>query len=284
MGRPSVDRGPCGSQDSAAFRIDKARYFLTERNVTSVALPPPLFKCQRDFIEKFGDVDGVLRTHVNDLSWRNGRHRAFGVNVNRLIQVAAFREEVAAKIGEMVSAPDLVIVPTHPGAAAVADFLARDLELNVVRHSSLRLDRDAAADAALAQAITDAQSLLVVDDVAYTLERMQSYVKAIRESGDIYRAPPNVTIFPLLALPSDDQQLATAIRGIEADHDGRILRVLTLYRFPLPEWDEKYCPWCIESRRIRQLPSAFGEDHSDKTDERGACSTMSKRGWRNNAG
>jgi hypothetical protein len=273
----------CQRQDSAVFRIDKARYFLTERNVTSVALPPPLFATQKRFIETYGRCDGVLRVHVDDASWKGGRLRAFSIDVPSLMGVTEFVGEIAEKIREITPSPDLVVMPSHSGARSIGDFLGKNLGVEIVYHSNLRLDPTKPEDQTVARAISNATSLLIVDDVAYTFERIQAYVRAIREAGTAYQAPPRVTLFPLLVLASNDAEVETAIRGIEADHDGRVLKVLYLHRFPLPNWDEKCCPWCLEAQRIRQLPHAFGEDEADKTDERGALLSDHEKGLNGSA-
>lgn len=261
---------PACHEQQAVFRIDKARYFLTQRNVSSVALPPPLFEKQRKFVEKYGQHDGILRTHVNDLSCGNGKHRAFSIDVARLLEVKEFQDEVEARVREITPVPDLVVVPSHGGAQVVGRFVREKLGLPVFVHATMRLDPANQEDCILAEKLADAQSLLIVDDIAYSGERMQSYVKAIRESGKTYQAPPLITLLPLLAIPSNDGQFSTAIRGIESDHDGRVLKVSTLYQFPLPDWNDGSCPWCFESRRIRSQTGAFGEDDSDETDARGA--------------
>nr|WP_230945271.1 phosphoribosyltransferase [Burkholderia cepacia] len=259
----------CNKQQ-AVFRIDKARYFLTQRNVSSVALPPRLFETQRPFLERYGQYDGVLRTHVNDLSCGNGKHRAFSIDVGRLLAIKEFQDEVEKCIRELTPIPDLVVVPSHEGAQAVGKFIQEKLGLPVFVHATMRLDPANPEDCKLVEKLTGAHSLLIVDDIAYSGERMQSYVKAIRQSGQTYQAPPLITLISLLATPSNDSQFSTAIRGIESDHDGRVLKVRSLYQFSLPDWSDGSCPWCFESRRIRTQAGAFGEDESDETDARGA--------------
>ena len=260
--------GECRKQQ-AVFRIDKARYFLTQRNVTSVALPAPLFEQQRGFVEAYGKHDGVLRTHVNDLSWIAGKHRAFSIDVSALLTIPEFQNEVEDRIHKLAKRPDLVVVPTHPGARLLGQFLSEKLGLRVYYHPTLRLDTAKEGDRVLADALSNSDALLIVDDIAYSSERIQSYVKAIRESGKIFRAPANITLFPLLVVPSTDSQFTTAIRGIESDHDGKSLKVKFLYRFPLPDWDVTACPWCFESKKLRSLSDAFGADENDETDARG---------------
>lgn len=254
----------------AVFRIDKARYFLTQRNVSSVALPPTLFEKQRPFVERYGKYDGVLRTHVNDLSFGNGKHRAFSVDVRNLLAIKDFQDEVEKGVRAITPPPDLVVVPSHDGAQAVGQFIQERLGLPLFVHSTMRLNPENPEDRTLVDKLTGARSLLIADDIAYSGERMQSYIKAIRESGQVYQAPPLITLFPLLATPSNEGQFSTAIRGIQSDHNGRVLRVSSLYQFPLPDWSDSSCPWCFESRRIRAQAGAFGEDESDETDARGA--------------
>ncbi|MBF6990781.1 hypothetical protein [Cupriavidus sp. IK-TO18] len=260
----------CQQGNSPVFRIDRARYFLAARNVDTRALPPPLFEAQRTFIESYGHIDGVLRTHVNDTSWQSGKHRAFSINVEKLLEIPEFREELLGKIRGMDPAPDLIITPMHPGAAAIGRLLALELPIPVISHGSLRLNLAIETDRSLADAISRSQSILIVDDMAYGPERMQTYVKAIRGSNDHFVAPRLITLMPLLVLPAKESEMDTAIRGIASDHDERAFRVDWLYRFALPDSGERACPWCREARNISQLPLEFDEEEQGGTDERGA--------------
>lgn len=98
---------------------------------------------------------------------------------------------------------------------------------------------------------------------------MQGYVKAIRESNGAFKIPDLITLFPLLVLPSNSDSFNKAVRGIEADHAGKALKIQKLYQFLLPDWSTECCPWCFESKRIQSQPGAFGEDSFDSSDVRG---------------
>lgn len=266
----------CKDNNSSVFRIDKAQYFLTERKQDAVGLPFSRFKKQRSFLERYGSVGGVLRTHVNDPGWKGGRHRAFSVDVTPLLAVNDFRIEIQQKIKE--AAPDLIVVPSHPAAHAIGQYLKSELGMHVVSHPTLRLDTSHEEDCGIAEAISAAKSMMIVDDIAYSAERIQAYVKALRESPEDFKIPDRVTILPLLVLPHDDAKWSTAVRGIESDHDGKVLKIASLYHFALPDWDERCCPWCIESRQLKELSSAFDEDDSDETDSRGTLLDNSDAG------
>jgi hypothetical protein len=261
---------PCEKCSSeAVFHIDKARYFLTQRNVQGVPLRVGLFGAQKGFIEKYGHYDRVLRVHWNDPSFGNGVHRAFSVDVTALLAIEEFQDEVERQIRIIVPTPDLVIVGTHPGARALGDFIEKRVGIPTAAHRTLRLDISNPVDQVLAKKLSNCNSLLIVDDVAYTSDRIQSYVKAIRESNGVFDIPDSITLFPLLALPSNGDSFNKAVRGIEADHAGKVLKVQKLYQFLLPDWSTECCPWCFESQRILSQQGAFGEDASDNSDVRG---------------
>lgn len=268
----------CQQGNSPVFRIDRARYFLAARNVDTRALPPLLFRAQRTFIEAYGHFDGVLRTHVNDTSWGSGKHRAFSINVEKLLEIPAFCEQLLGKIRGMDPVPDLIITPVHRGAAAIARFLKRELQIRVESHESLRINLAVDLDRTLAEAISQSESILIIDDVAYGSERLQAYVKAIRGSNDLFVAPRLITLMPLLVLPANESEMDSAIRGIASDHHERAFRVEWLYRFALPDSGERACPWCRESFSISQLPLEFDDEEAGGTDERGALLGQTETG------
>lgn len=109
----------------AVFHIDKARYFLTQRNVQGISLRVGLFESQKVFIEKYGRHDRVLRVHWNDPSFGNGMHRAFSVDVTALLAIEDFQDEIKRHIHQIVPPPDLVIVGTHAGARALGEFIEK---------------------------------------------------------------------------------------------------------------------------------------------------------------
>lgn len=253
----------------AVFHIDKARYFLTKQDVLGIPLRVGLFESQRSFIEKYGRHDRVLRVHWNDLGSGHGMHRAFSVDVTALLEIRDFQNEVEQHIRRIEPQPDLVIVGTHPGARALGDFIEKKMGIPTTAHRTLRLDGADPADAALASKLSACKSLLIADDVIYSTGRMQAYVKAIRESKGVYQTPDSITLFPLLVLPSNSDSFTKAVRGIEADHAGKVLRVQKIYQFLLPDWGTECCPWCFESQRILSQSGAFGEDTTDISDVRG---------------
>jgi hypothetical protein len=260
---------------NSVFQIDKARYFLTQRNVETTPLPQKLFAAQRTFIERYGCYDNVLQNHVNDPNDQTPRHHAFYVDVQTLMSNADFRAELLAKVKAMSPMPDTVISPDHEAGRTIAGFLMAELGVKVGYHNTLRLDVN--RDKELVVLISSSKSLLIVDDLAFSGERLRIYSRALRESGDTYTAPPFVTFFPLIVLAPDERQWSKTVRGIESDHPGQQRKVTFLYRVPLPSWDRKQCPWCLEAKSIEKL----GVFENDDSDDRGVHLANVEIGLRN---
>jgi hypothetical protein len=247
----------CSRGETTVFRIDRARYFLHERRIRKVALPPKIFEPSKPFLEQFGGKNGVLLTHVRDPNDVNPRHHAFYVSVHALLQCSDFVEQLIAAILDMKPAVDLVVVPNHPIGHELADLLRVKVAIPVVLHNDLRLDPNDASHAPLLQTIVASKHLLIVDDLSFSGRRIQAYNRALREGH--FETPDTVTFFPLIVLCESADAWARVVRGI-VDHHGEKRRfVRFMYDLPLPDWDERKCPWCVERKQLEALP-AFADE------------------------
>jgi hypothetical protein len=250
----------CSRGETIVFRIDRARYFLHERRIQKVALPPKAFEGSKAFLEQFGGREGVLLAHIRDPNDANPRHHAFYISVHALLQCSDFVQQLRASILEMQPAVDLVVVPDHPIGHELSAVLRSELPVPVLIHNDLRLDPNSSLHAPLISAIAGSRHLLIVDDLSFTGRRIQAYNRALREGT--FETPATVTFFPLIVLCESSDVWARVVRGIESHHGEKKRFVKFMYELPVPDWDEKKCPWCIERRQLENLPAFVDETHN----------------------
>jgi hypothetical protein len=247
----------CARGEATVFRIDRARYFLHERRIRKVALPPKTFEPSKPFLEQFGGKSGVLLAHVRDPNDVNPRHHAFYVSVHALLKCSAFVDQLTAVILDMKPAIDLVVVPDHPIGHEIADLLHARLAITVVVHNDLRVDPHDPSHASLLETVAASKHLLIVDDLSFSGRRIQAYNRALREGN--FETPDTVTFFPLIVLCESADAWNRVVRGIEDHHGDKKRFVKFMYELPLPDWDERKCPWCVERKQLEGLP-AFGDE------------------------
>jgi len=252
---------------STVFRIDRARYFLHERKIKTIPLPPHRFERQKKFLETYGKEARVLRNHVEDPNDANPRHHAYYVSVEALMRVADFRSELTEKIKKLPAAPDLVVIPPHAVGTELGEFISQELKLDVFYHPDLRLNLEIDADRQLAAALATSKSLLIIDDLAFSGGRIQSYNRAIRESNGKFVVPSNIFFFPLIVLAEKEDEWRKVVRGIESNHPDSKRAVCSLYELQLPNWGKASCPWCAEQRELEKIPP-FSDDDSDEQGSR----------------
>lgn len=247
---------------SNRFYIDPSRYFLHERLNEVVPLPPPLFDPQKSFLKAYGEIDGVLKVHIDDPNDETGRHHAFYIDIAELLGCEGFVEEVIEGVRNIQ--PDLVVIPPHAVGHTIAKLIRNNFEMPVHLHKDLRLDVMAnESDALLATALNTAKSLLIIDDLAFTGRRLHTFNSALREAGSVFNSPSIVNFFPLIAVPESLDKWAQFRRGLCGNHPGQTRQLISLYTIQLPHWGIDYCPWCAECRQIERLPT-FSDDDSDE--------------------
>ena len=247
----------CARGESTVFRIDRARYFLHERRIQKVALPPKTFEHAKFFLDQFGARKGVLRVHVRDPNDVNPRHHAFYVSVHALLQCKDFVDQFIAAVQEMQPPVDLIVIPDHPIGHELGGVLNSRLQIQVLIHNDLRLQPVDAESGAAIQAISSSQHLLIVDDLAFTGGRLRAYNRALREAE--FETPAAVTFFPLIVLCESSDTWARVARGIEDHHGDKKRYVKYMYDLPVPDWDHKKCPWCVERKQLEHLPAFTDE-------------------------
>jgi hypothetical protein len=232
---------------------------------------------QREFLNRYGSIPDVLLTHIDDPNDESPRHHGFYVNVDRLLDIPEFQTKVVNSVNSLTPKPEIVVVPKHRVGRKLAALISERCALPVHAHSTLRLDLSIEGDAQIAQAISSAGSLLILDDVAFTGKRLQVYNRSLREGK--FKVPSEVVFFPLISLPESLVRWGQMARGVISNHPEQKREIRCLYQFVLPHWDRDKCPWCAEAKEVEKLSPL--DDDSD-SDIRGTRLANVKDGLRGN--
>lgn len=257
----------CGlcANHSEAIAIHSSNYMIGVAPPKEVALPPPFFEQQRDFLSKWGGHDGVLRVHYDDPNESTARHHAFYVDVGTLLTLEEFQQEILERVRSLDPHPDAVAVPEHPTAIRLANLIAERLGVPII---TLTNDMLARRPGTQDQNLATAKSLLVADDVFISGTRLDIINRFLRETkNELAPALQNIHYFTPLATPSSQQKYSERAHGLTSKH-GWVSQLSHLYKFCLPDWhDQKSCPWCREREvlgRLAQLSGALDGPLADR--------------------
>ncbi len=264
---PSMNCKFCESGSSKVV-IQSSSYMISHLPSESLPLSPQFFNAQKPFLEKWGDVEGVLRVHYDDPNESTARHHAFYVDVGTLLNQQLFVEEMIEGILEYARDVDTVAIPDHPTARRIGDILATKLNvpLVVIENSLLQGTR-------VDHSLQASKTLLVVDDVFITGSRLDTINRFLRERGAT-QAPKleSVRFYTPLATPLSYKSHKARKRGLTSHH-GWSSDLAHGYIFPLPDWhSQESCPWCQEQRflsRIAQAAGSFDDILSERLAELG---------------
>lgn len=246
----------CGAQ-SEAIAIHASNYMVGFAPAEAVALLPRYFDAQRQFIERWGNIPGVLRTHYNDPNESTARHHAFYIDVGTLLDQQGFKDELLQAVSALDPRPNIIAIPDHPTARRIGEFLSAACGVPlVVLDTALLTKGSGPVDAEL----LTANCLLVVDDVFITGSRLDVINRFLRENRE-RRAPAVSAIHFMtpLATPASETKYAERLRGLVGNH-GWSSAIKHLYQFPLPDWHTpETCPWCREQAVLSRLARLAGD-------------------------
>ncbi|MBN9472404.1 hypothetical protein PIGHUM_03602 [Pigmentiphaga humi] len=242
---------------SSAVQIHTSSYLVGLQPGEAVPLIPRHFHSQRDFLQRWGEVPGVLRVHYDDPNEATGRHHAFYIDVSSLLDAPGFQGELIAAIGRFDPEPEVIVIPDHPTARKLGDilhgFLAKPL---VVLDEKLIARGEGPID----ENLRLAQCALIIDDIFITGSRLESINRFLRERY-AERCPSLATIhyWTVLATPSSSANYERVVRGITQNH-GWSSTVSHLQEIPLPDWHRTGdCPWCMERNVLSGLAQSAVE-------------------------
>lgn len=250
-----ADCALCAAQ-SAPVRIQASNYMVGHQPSAPVPLPKKFFQEQREFLERWGRCNGVLRVHYNDPNESTARHHAFYVDVASLLDESDFEQRVVAAARAFAPSPDIVLAPDHPTALRIAKLVSTVLSIpHFVLDSQLLSKGVGQPNATLG----DSSCVLVLDDVFITGSRLDVINRFLREHKDTH-APSlkRIHYWTLLATPSSSKHYQRAKDGLTSNHDWQA-SLTHLYQFALPDWHGvQDCPWCTEFAVLSGLAQASG--------------------------
>jgi hypothetical protein len=253
----SVDACELCSAHSAAVPVQAATHLVGYAPTDAVALGGACFLEQRQFLERWGKYEGVLRAHYDDPNEFTARHHAFYVDVGTLLEITEFREEVSTAFRNFEPAPDLVVIPDHGTARKLGTLVSQ-----VLGRPLLILDNALVSNGVgnIDIRLQNASCVLVLDDVLISGQRLLGINGFFREQRAI-RAPAlqRIHYWTILATPPSSAKHRQAERGLTSNH-GWTATLTHLYRMVLPDWhDATVCPWCQERKVIQGLVQASGD-------------------------
>lgn len=197
-----------------------------------------------EFFDRYGGGN-FLTVHRDEPAGE--RHHMIHVDVEGLMQLPQFGKRLDEEVEELVSiGPGVVLAPTHPAAAKLADKVARQLGAELVLADESDLPH---LSGEKEKKLRDADDILIVDDVVITGARLLGYRNFLRRCDYVNEERlSRIHLLAGLARVSDN----LAIQGIEemVDDRSRFHRVETLL---LPDWGEAECPWCWELRQLEAV-------------------------------
>jgi hypothetical protein len=265
---------PCNlcAKGGTPIVIQSSSYMIGYGPSESLALQARYFDKQKEFLQKWGGIDGVLRVHFDDPNESTARHHAFYIDVGTLLDQSDFVVDMLGHILAFELKADAVVVPDHPTANRIGNIIRERLSIPLVVLDATLLNGGRKDDSLYA-----ASTLLVVDDVFITGSRFDSINRFLRELGETHApAVKKIQFFALLATPPSDRHYKARKGGMTGNHawDAQLSH---LYSFPLPDWhDGDSCPWCAEQRtlsRIAQVEGRLDDALSERLATLGQVST-----------
>lgn len=238
----------CDSGKSHVIQIQSTSFLIAIDQPKLLALPPPNFEQQKNFISTWGRVEGALRIHFDDPNEEVPRHHAYGVNAVALLNNRDFRDLTIARLRALSPRPQLALVPGHRAEQLLREIVQEALEIEVIS------DRDLRPDNTVLHHRFKNPVVLVFDDKAVTGGRLKSMNDILRREGaKMWGDFSYVHFYCPIATPESVSSLKKIERGLTTRHPWNAA-LITDYVLPLPPWHTpEECPWCIEASRLELL-------------------------------
>ena len=247
------------------IKIDPTTYFPIFGIEDEVSLKCNLAEKHKKFFNRYRNQQAI-RIHVDSfVGGQIFRHHGIYIDVIEMLKNRYFATKFRKIIRDLTPAPKIILVPPHYAGRELARIASEQLKqiLGTPPKIIKRLDLDIPFDGSNdAKAVTELkaihkqiklvnknESLLVLDDVMTTGSRFLGYQKELRKlkfKGQIhYRAGVCRT-----ASEDDRQSIA---RILKPNNFGCSHTLDFVEKIILPNWDDRDCPLCIESRLLDEL-------------------------------
>lgn len=221
------------------------------------------------FLHKYGDA-GAVTAHRTEQGG-HGRHHMLYVDGEALLSSSAFRGDFARKAASLHGKVSLIVHPEHAAAVALAKVAADTLGVTRIACDDDKLTTLSASDR---EKVCGSESLLIVDDVAITGDRLRSYRQFLMEAG---RPGGSVHALVALARPNSSDALQ-GLRNLVDQMGEAETSFHAVETILLPDWDETKCPWCLEARWLDRYQRESSHPLQDVLERRRTLLTQMQTG------
>ena len=245
--------------NDAVITIDASSYFPVTVKDKPLNIRKSNASPNKDFFDSFKGAR-VLRIHrdVHDLSGNKLQHHAFDIDVESLLEKTEFLDLFHTKLNTL-NEISIVVVPPHNAGKKMGNEACKYLEVKngvtpkLIIHADLD-PRDICQEVKDVFRDTYSQTnILILDDVSTTGQRLSDYQTSLRK----LEFCGHISYLVGVARPDDDSVWDNRIRNLKfrgSNHPNHTVEYVE--KIVLPNWDEKRCPWCMESswlsREIRK--------------------------------
>jgi adenine/guanine phosphoribosyltransferase-like PRPP-binding protein len=196
----------------------------------------------KEFLELYAG-HGVVSVHATEEAGHR-RHHAVDVDAIAMLAVPRFRDKLAKKIDALNGFVDMILCPEHPAARQLAQEVAQGLGVPMVEADENHLDSLTEDEQSL---LRSSSSLLIVDDVVISGDRLRGYRQFLFELG---RSRGDVHVLVALSRPSSDDE-KIGIRNLADQMSTTERSFHPVEEILLPNWGKEECPWCVEELVLR---------------------------------
>ncbi len=262
------------------IEIDRTTYFPVFIKEKEVGLIDTLAGRNESFFTRY-ECSKAIQVHRNSLvDGQFYRHHGIYIDVQKLLQTNSFRERLTDILTKIKKAPQIIVVPPHDAGKNLAHTIANYFgeKGNGIPHVVLHLDlsyptsgefddQDQLRMQALhvqLRSLKETDSIMIVDDVVTTGERLLAYQKRLRDIE--YKGEIDYLI-GVQRMPSrEDYKVLSST--LSKNNLGDPHRVACVDEVVLPNWDDMDCPLCVEERFLGRLFEDSSSNLSHWTKER----------------
>lgn len=250
-----VERPDSGSR--TIIEIDRHTYFPLMFQEATLKIQKTATQPAKQFFTDY-QGSGAISLHRDsfDLNHQRRRHHSIYLAVEAMLETGQFKRKFKERLDEINRCPRLIVVPPHRAGKKMVDIAARCLQERFGESPGVFIHPDLhprAADTPRDQieklGVDD--TILVLDDVSVTGQRLSRYQQNLRElnfAGRIYYLVG-------VSRPESDEAWKLRVRNLRyrSNHQDKQHVVTCVEKVVLPDWSERDCPWCRELAALRLL-------------------------------
>ena len=236
-------------EGKTVVEIDTTTYFPVFVKEKEVRLNKSVASKHTTFFNRYKDQEAI-RIHADSyVGGQKFRHHGIYLDVSKMLENGDFLKEFKQLIDNLNPPPEMILVPPHDAGKKLADTAVGHLAKKIGQRPEVIEHLDLNLVNTFREQINNCTTLLVLDDVMTTGSRFRGYQKQLRElefRGRIhYRAG--------VSRMSSDKETSEITNTLSPNSFGQDHTVDFVENIVLPNWDDKSCPLCIESRLLDKL-------------------------------